>query len=124
MPVRASAASLCLVVLLGCRGSTEDWIACTDEYVYAINLRVLDERSGEPVSGVTGRVRGGGFVDSLQVPHDDGFATAAGERPGTYHVEVRAPGYQAWDSGGIVAASDECHVVPQWIDVMLRPVQR
>jgi hypothetical protein len=114
-------APLFLMFVGACGHAPEASFDCTAEYVYAINLTVVDGTSGEAVEGITGWVRDGEFVEPLEVADRGGVAYAAGERPGTYAIEVRAPGYQPWDTAGIVATADQCHVHPRRIDVVLLP---
>ena len=114
-----------LALIVACAGPGEepDDLVCTAEFVYAIRLQVVDARTGQPINDISGRVRDGDFVDSLEVIGAGGLAHAAGERPGTYSVEVRAPSYQPWDTAGVVATSDACHVHSQEIRAALTSVQ-
>jgi hypothetical protein len=70
---------------------------------------VTDSGTGEPLERLEGVVREGVYVDTLR-PAGDGWVAAAGERPGTYTVEIRAHGYTPWDTVGIVAPDNGCHV--------------
>lgn len=114
---------LALVTACAGPGEAADELVCTAEFVYAIDVQVIDTRTGEPINDISGRVRDGDFVDSLQVP-GPGVAHAAGERAGTYSVEVRAPGYQPWDTAGVVATADACHVHTRQIRAALSPVRQ
>lgn len=96
----------------------QDQTACTLNTLPAIEVEVRDAGSGEPLSvtprGVT---RDGGFEDSLRVSNrtiDDPplvlTMIGADERAGTYVVQLEAEGSLPWDTSGIRAVRDECHV--------------
>lgn len=114
-----------IVVITACAGpqETRPTIECTAEYVYAVRIQAVNGLSGEPIKGVSGWVQEADFVDSLEVPGTGGHAYAAGERPGTYSVSVRAPGYQPWDTAGVVVTADACHVHTEKLHAMLTPVR-
>jgi hypothetical protein len=44
----------------------------------------------------------------------------AGEGHGPYRVMARAPGFEPTELG-VVLRRDECHVIPQYVTVTLRP---
>ena len=75
-----------------------------------------------------GVVRDGAFVDSLR-PYESssGLATdlfsrqAAGERAGTYTVEVEHDGYQPWTIAGVRASRGVCHVETRRLAANLQP---
>lgn len=90
---------------------------CTADYRPGLRISAVDARTGEPVDRFSGYVRDGAHVDSLRGP-----GGAAGERPGTYSVEVRAPGYAPWDTAGVVVTSDECHVIGKSVRAELVPL--
>jgi len=91
--------------------------SCSASVEPAVVVEIRDARTGVPLAGsARGVVRDGAYVDSLR-PHG-GAGTpyvlmsraAAKERPGTYSVNVQAPGYQVWTLDGVVVSSDQCHV--------------
>jgi hypothetical protein len=72
--------------------------------------------------------REGGFEDSLRVSNrtiDDPprvlTMIGADERAGTYVVQVEAEGYQPWDTSGIRAVRDGCHVQTVTLTAALDP---
>ena len=91
---------------------------CDTGIAYGVTVEVVDSATGQPAAfGASGWVRDGQYVDSLQIV---GFAggdslsasllAAAEERPGTYEVFVRKPGYLDWRLPGVFARDGECGV--------------
>lgn len=110
------------LLLMGCGpGEDEDFYECDTEYVPGIRIGASDARTGLPVDSLSGYVRDGAYVDSIQQAWT-GPAEAAGERPGTYEVHLRAPGYVAWDTTGVVATANGCHVGTAELNVHLTPL--
>jgi hypothetical protein len=46
----------------------------------------------------------------------------AGERPGSYVLEITAEGYDSYTSEIIQVESDECHVIPEVLEILLLPI--
>ncbi|MFL5542033.1 MAG: carboxypeptidase-like regulatory domain-containing protein [Longimicrobiaceae bacterium] len=95
--------------------------ACTADFRYGLNVTVADSLTGAPPPSATLIARAGAYVDSVgpQAPFLNGpqgpsvlLLSAAGERPGTYDLTVRAPGYRDWTRTGVQVTADECHVHP------------
>jgi hypothetical protein len=116
------------LVLLGlvtaCAGAADDSgeVVCTAEFVPAIEVRAVDARTGEPIADFSGWVGAGESRETFATA-GSGIAHAAGEAPGTYAVHVSAPGYQPWDTAGVVASADECHVLTRRVEAMLKPLR-
>lgn len=45
----------------------------------------------------------------------------AGEQPGSYVLEITAEGYNNYISEIIQVDSDECHVIPEVLEIILQP---
>jgi hypothetical protein len=116
-------AALLLVGLSGgCHGGDDDDLqSCTAEYVYGIHVTASDARTGQALDSVSGFVREGAWVDTLRETWGPP-AMAVGERPGTYALEVRAPGYAAWETAGVVVPDLGCHVGTEELHVPLTPL--
>jgi hypothetical protein len=95
------------------RAEAEVTVACTADFRYGLIVQPRDSLTGGALTApATVVVRGGGFADSvLTLGPGEGWSTA-GERPGTYRVVVRAPGYAEWARDGVVVGHDGCHVIP------------
>jgi hypothetical protein len=98
--------------------------ACTENDVCiviavpAIKIQVRDAVTDELIAGpIKGTVTDGSFRDSLVVltdtENDPAAITTLGgayERAGTYAVHLEVAGYQAWDTAGVHAFNEGCHV--------------
>jgi len=113
-----------LVLVAGCDG--DESIVCTTEARFGVNLSVKDAVTGQLIpSGVRGSLKDGSYLDSLQVFTDiEGriFSLAgAVERPGTYRVDLVAPGYQPWTRSDVRVLAGRCHVEPVSIQADMVP---
>jgi hypothetical protein len=95
--------------------------ACTADFRYGLNVTVVDSLTNTPPASATLIARAGAYVDSVgpRAPLPNGpqgpavlILSTAGERPGTYDLTVRAPGYRDWTRTGVQVTADECHVHP------------
>ena len=118
--VKLVAAALFAATLLSC---ARDPGACSKGSVYGVVVEVVDEATRHnAVPGSTMIVRDGEFTDSASArpqPRDSTPVTGlyllgARDRPGTYTVLVRKPGYKEWrrEDVTVTMASDSCHVNP------------
>ncbi|HEX6369754.1 MAG TPA: hypothetical protein VF006_12615 [Longimicrobium sp.] len=114
-------AALLLFASMGMCYGGEEAEGCTAEYVYGIHVTASDARTGEALDSVSGLVREGAWVDTLRETWGPP-AMAAGERPGTYALEVRAPGYATWETAGVVAPDLGCHVGTKKLHARLSPL--
>jgi len=126
--MRVSLAALSLgVVGLACRpgansGDGHEEQVCLTYAAPAVTVDVRDRRDGAPLSApIRVVVRDGAYADTAAAfplgssPSSQPAATLAGlalERPGTYVVEVTAPGYAPWRRAGVRVGrtTDGCHV--------------
>ena len=122
LPIYAFASAL----VAGCSASTSPGIACTANFVYGITVNVRDSASGASLGGAHGAVHDGAYVDSLRPYASAGYDvsnvsqfSAAGERAGTYTVEVARAGYRPFSLAGVVVTRDACHVHPQSVTALL-----
>lgn len=105
------------LLVAGCGPLTS--VACTADFRYGLNVTVVDSVTNAPPASALLVARTGTVVDSvgpvapqplvLNGPPTLQLA-AAGERPGTYDLTVRAPGYREWTRTGVKVTADECHV--------------
>ena len=102
-------------------------ILCTMAPQPGIVVTVTDARD-ESAAGawVTGVVRDGTYADSLRAfendPAQQRTLTAAYDRPGTYTIELRRPGYYPWVRSGVRVVRGVCHVEKTQIMAALVPV--
>jgi uncharacterized lipoprotein YajG len=118
---------LLLLVVLALAGC--DMGACTLNIVPAVEVEVRDRVTNQYLA-VTPRgvAREGSYADSLRdggqtldVPPRTIFLIGADERPGRYVVAVAADGYEPWDTAGVQAHEDDCHVRTARFTAALQP---
>jgi hypothetical protein len=104
--------ALAAIALAATATSCDD--GCTLELRWGISVEVRDAATGGLLTSLPhGVARDGIYEDSLQVPGDPSsraVLVGAEERPGTYEVQIEAPGYSAWDTAGVEVGHDGCHV--------------
>jgi hypothetical protein len=100
---------------------TDDQIVCTTQFVYGLNVIVLDSSTGNPIfQDIEVKAVDGTYQEILElVPGLEYAFVGAGERAGTYVVTITKAGYQTYTSAPIVLTRDECHVIPQSLTVNL-----
>lgn len=100
------------LVLAAC--DVVDPTVCTDEFVYGVQVTVVDVATAAPVTeGLEGTLTEGAYVEEMQVQGVNGnILLGAGERAGTYSLTIRANGYETINESGIVVTENECHVNP------------
>ena len=99
----------------------DETIFCTTEAVAALNVTVRLGNSTTPTSeGITVVATDGNYTETLQVINTTNPTfIGAFERQGNYTITVSKEGYQTFTSGVISITRDECHVIPELIDVAL-----
>jgi hypothetical protein len=116
----------CAVVALilsetaGCSANLVEVIpgVCTQELRPGVVVEIRDAQTNTPLArAATGVVREGAYVDSLRPagsltadPESLYSRAAAGERAGTYEIEVQRAGYVTFRRSGVRVERDECHV--------------
>ncbi|MFN2382919.1 MAG: hypothetical protein ABR559_01490, partial [Gemmatimonadota bacterium] len=70
--------------------------------------------------GAIGVAVEGAYADTLHAFSATSLGGAF-ERPGTYAVTVRKPGYREWRVTGVSVTSDACHVRPVQLQARLVP---
>jgi hypothetical protein len=104
-----------LLAAVSSGGCTEGMI-CTTSVEPGVVVEIRDAVDDTPLAGAaTGRVRDGGFSDSLRaygVTATGMLLSRAGadEREGTYVVEVSHPGFAIWEQNDVRVTGDACHV--------------
>jgi len=95
-------------------------IACTAIAVAGLNVTVLDSATLASVAGakVVARSVTDSFADSTASAFSGTYALAY-EHAATYTVTVSAAGYVTQSRSGIVVGKDQCHVIPQQVQVRL-----
>ena len=100
----------------------DDQIFCTDQFVYGLNVIVLDASTGNPIfQDIEVKAVDGTYQEILElVPGLEYAFVGAGERAGNYVVTITKAGYQTYTSAPIILTRDECHVISQSLTVNLQ----
>ena len=112
-----------LLITSSCENDNDDQIFCTQEFVYGLNVVVLDAISQQPlVEGVQVKAVDGAYQEILyNLSGLEYTFFGAGERIGTYTITVTKEGYQTFTSSPIEVPANVCHVIPQSLTVNLQP---
>jgi hypothetical protein len=105
-------------------GAPAPGVVCTMEARAGITVDPVDSATGAPLSGPTVLiVSEGAFADTVRAnigtPPAPTSISAAYERPGTYNIVVRHPGYRDFGQTSVVVTKDVCHVQPVRITARL-----
>ncbi len=113
---------LLIVTLFSCKNDDDNnGIACTEEFVYGLSVQVRDAMTGGIIlNNITVTARDGSYEEELTFNFDTFIG--AGERPGNYILEVVADGYVDFISNVIMVDADECHVIPEFVEIELQPI--
>ena len=100
----------------------DDQIVCTTQFVYGLNVIVLDASTGNPIfQDIEVKAVDGTYQEILElVPGLEYAFVGAGERAGTYVVTITKAGYQTYTSAPIILTRNECRVIPQSLTVNLQ----
>lgn len=113
-----------LVWLAGSACTTEEAV-CYDYAAAGLNVRVVEETTGEPMCSVQVTATDGDYFEALRQSENRGNCSYSGavERPGTYRIAVSKEGYVSKTVDDVVVTTEpECgHVVGQVIEVVLSP---
>ena len=103
--------------------SSDDEIYCTNEFVYGLNVVVLDATSGQPlIEGVEVRAVDGTYQEVLHTNFGMEYTfLGAGERIGNYTITVTKDGYLTQTLAPVAVPANVCHVVTQSLTVTLQP---
>lgn len=125
--LRSVSLSVIVLGLGGCDLIDGPGVICTANFVFGLSVAVQDSTTGAPAaSGAELIARDGAYADTAGFPPgrpdlDAQPLVSAGERPGTYTVTVRKPGFVDWVRSGVVVTADECHVHTVELTARLRP---
>ncbi|NCT17710.1 MAG: hypothetical protein COZ75_02515 [Flavobacteriaceae bacterium CG_4_8_14_3_um_filter_34_10] len=113
----------CVLLLFVSCNSDTNGIPCTEEARAGLNVTVRDAQTTNYLGiGTTIVATDGTYSETLQFIEGiiPSFA-GAWEREGNYTLTVSAQGFTTFVSETITVASDECHVIPQQVEISLQP---
>ena len=97
-----------------------DAVMCTMEARPALAIVVVDSVTGAGLAATTlALAMEGTTTDTLA--GQDSVVSGAFERPGSYRIELTAPGYRPWTREGVVVKKDECHVLTERLRALMVP---
>jgi hypothetical protein len=110
-------------IFLSCKTDNDQGIPCTTEAKAGLNVTVKDaETEFFLYEEVTVVATDGDFSETLQLMGGvSPVFTGAWEREGNYTIEISGAGYESYTSDLIEVVSDECHVIPRFLEVILQP---
>lgn len=112
-----------LIIFLSCTSNKNNDIQCTEEARAGLNITVKDAVTNQILGeGITVKASEGNYTETLEFFNaNNPIFSGAWEREGTYIVNVSGVGYVTYISEAILVTSDECHVIPQQLQVSLQP---
>ncbi|MHB1146168.1 MAG: carboxypeptidase-like regulatory domain-containing protein [Lutibacter sp.] len=112
-----------LFIFLSCSSNKIDDIPCTMEARAGLNITVKNAVTNQLLSsGITVNAKDGNYTETLEFFNANiPIFSGAWEREGTYIVTVSGVGYTTFVSDPITVTADECHVIPQQLQVVLQP---
>lgn len=110
-----------LFIFLFCSSNKIDEIPCTEEARAGLNITIKDAVTNQLLSsGITVIAKDGNYTETLEFFNvNNPVFSGAWEREGIYIVTVSGVEYVTFVSGAIIVTSDECHVIPQQLQVVL-----
>lgn len=114
---------ICLFIFLSCTSNKTDEIQCTEEARAGLNITVKNAVNNQILGeGITVKATDGNYTETLEFFNaNNPVFSGAWERAGTYIITVSGVGYVTFVSESITVTSDECHVIPQQLQVSLQP---
>lgn len=116
--------SLIVVTLLACNSDDSNPQYCTEEYVYGLSITLRDAVDNTIITeGLTVTASDGFYEEELMRIENSNNFFGAGEREGTYIIEITSTNYQDFTSDPILVArtDDDCHVITEIIEFQLTP---
>ena len=100
-----------ILLLNSCEENNDENVICTLNYVYGLNINLIEKATNNSLTGSVSVVaKDGNYEETLENtdPNDSFFG--AGEREGTYILTITSDNYRTFVSEPIVVTGDECHV--------------
>jgi hypothetical protein len=100
-----------LTIFLGCKEGKNSDTFCTLEFVYGLNINLIDANTSETITDdVNVIIKDGDYEEVLTNTESDTHFFGAGERPGTYTITITSNNYKTFISEPVVVTGDVCHV--------------
>ena len=113
-------------MLLSCNSDDDNSysINCTEIFVFGLKVTVKNAVTNAIVTeGLTVTADDGSYEEQLIRTENSNYFIGAGEREGTYVIEVISSTYQTFTSNNIVVGmtDDSCHVITEELEFVLQP---
>lgn len=115
---------LVLTILISCSSDDTNPQNCTEVYVFGLNVTIKDVNTQNILTeGITVTAKDGAYEEQLLRIEDSDYFLGAGEREGSYIIEVTSNNYQTLISNPILVerTEDGCHVITQVLEFQLIP---
>ncbi|HMC01045.1 MAG TPA: hypothetical protein VKN14_08430 [Flavobacteriaceae bacterium] len=115
--------SLMLFLAMCNTNDDDDQVFCTEQYVYGLSVIVKDANTNNIITeNITVIARDGNYQETLMTIEGVDSFFGAGERAGSYFIEVTSTNYQPYISAAVLVAEDVCHVIPENVEIFLQPL--
>jgi hypothetical protein len=95
---------------------------CTEVYIYGLKVTVKDIANNAILNEeITVKATDGAYVEELMRIENSDFFIGAGEREGTYIIEILSNDYQTYISNPVLVdkTADGCHVITNEVEFFL-----
>ena len=123
--LKPSLIAILLVSVLHCgpQNNNPRDVVCTTEFRYGLSITVTDAQTSAKICDATVVIRDGDYTETLMVVPfanaSDCTFVGAGERSGSYTIDVTKTGFAA-QTVAVTVKAGECHVVAEALTVDLQ----
>lgn len=113
-------------LMLSCNPDDDNYnsVYCTEIFVYGLSVTVKDAVTDAIITeGITVTAKEGSYEEQLMRIENSDYFMGAGEREGSYIIEITSDDYQTFTSNTIVVekTEDDCHVITEELEFVLQP---
>ena len=113
-------------LMLSCNSDDDNSnsVYCTEIFVYGLSVTVKNAVTDAIITeGITVTAREGSYEEQLMRIENSDYFMGAGEREGSYIIEITSDDYQTFTSNTIVVekTEDDCHVITEELEFVLQP---
>ena len=121
--MRVCILAIIFLSLLNCSSDDSEPIICTDVFVYGLKITVRDSQSNSIVTeGISVSAKDGDYEEQLTNEAQSHYFFGAGERKGTYTIEISGSAYKTFISEPVQVTADNCHVQTEIREYSISPL--